>query len=442
MQHAIALTRPGHSWRVPALLFLGFVVVYAATIGTDVSLDVWTADYAAWSIINTGHGWVDISTFPAIDDHPFRSVWVVQAAHGHEAIGRAPGVIAPSLPAYWIAGLTTMSVVPGALTAAVLTALTDLLLFLTLRDRLGQRGALLATLIVGFATPVWTIAANGMWPHTLTILGIAGMAWAADRERWWLVGLFGGVALWGRLHAALICAVLTLGLAAWRRDPRIAVWAGLAGTATLGGLSAWNQWMYGTWDPTAGYRTGDFTAYAGTHLVDISNHLGFWISPDRGLLVWTPMLLVLAPALARGWRDLPDWSRWLFVGGVAYQLLQGALNRFSGGDAFYGYRLGLELLVCATPALALSATRLSPLGRRLAVPVGAFQFAMIAAGASGNSYFVPAEEVWTSNSFIDGIRQNPAGFGSIAALSFFAALLFVRIWSEPTLSSSPKDDHE
>lgn len=435
MQPSVAPTRPRRSWRAPALLFLTLLTLYSSTIGTDVSLDVWTADYAAWSIAHTGHAWLDVATVPVLDDHPLRATWVVQAAHGHEAIGRAPGVIAPSLPAYWISDLDKMSVIPSALTAAMLTAATGVLLFLALRSRLGQRSALLAAAVFGLTTPVWTVAANGMWPHTLTILGITGMAWAANRDRWWLVGLFGGVALWGRLHAALICAVLAVGLAFWRRDHRIAVRAGLAGSGMLLLLCGWNQWMYGTWSPTAAYRSGDFAAYAGNNRLDIANHLGFWISPDRGLLVWTPLLLVLAPALFRSWRDLPDWSRWLLLGGVAYQLLQGTLNRFSGGDAFYGYRLGLEILACAAPALALSTRHLGPLGRRLVVPVGALQFALIAPGA-GNSYFVSSDEVWTHNSLVEALRAEPAGFGLIAVFSFCAALLFARIWRNPGLTQT------
>ncbi len=65
-----------------------------------------------------------------------------------------------------------------------------------------------------------------MWTHPVTLLGIGGMAWAASRDRWWLVGLFGGVALWGRLHTALIVAILGLAVAVARRRPRIALQAG------------------------------------------------------------------------------------------------------------------------------------------------------------------------------------------------------------------------
>ncbi len=113
--------------------------------------------------------------------------------------------------------------------------------------------------------------------------------------------------------------------------------------------------MYGTWDPTAAYDAGAFADYAAAHPISLVNQLGFWVAPDRGIFVWTPATLLLLPALVRSWRRLPDWSTSLVWGGLAYTVMQGVLNRFWGGDVFYGYRLGLEMLACAAPALALSA---------------------------------------------------------------------------------------
>jgi alpha-1,2-mannosyltransferase len=220
-----------------------------------------------------------------------------------------------------------------------------------------------------------------MWPHTLTVLGAVGMAWAADRDRWWLVGLFGGVALWGRLHAGIICALLVLAVAWVRRDVRPAVQAGVAGLVMLAIACGWNRWYYGTWDPTAGYVTSVFTDYAGSHVVDLQNQLGMWISPERGILTWTPLVLVLSGGLVRSWRVLPDWSRYLFLAGVAYTLVQAYFNRFSGGSTFYPYRLGLEFVACATPALALSAERMGRTARLLFTPVAVAQGVAIAIGA-------------------------------------------------------------
>ena len=173
-------------------------------------------------------------------------------------------------------------------------------------------------------------------------------------------------------------------------------------------MSVWTHWMYGRWDPTSGYRVGDFTSNAAGNSVDVMNFLGFWISPDRGLLVWTPLVVVLAPALVRSWRDLPDWSRALLVSGVLYLLLQGLLVRFSGGDQFYGYRTSLELLACATPALALSAARMGPVARRLFAPVAVLQFVMIVPGSVLDGFYVQAADVWYRNAFVNGLIDRPA----------------------------------
>ena len=216
---------------------------------------------------------------------------------------------------------------------------------------------------------MWSVAANGIWPHTLTILGITGMAWASSTRRWWLVGVFGGVALLGRLHVAVIVAVLGL-LVGWaRRDPRIVFRVGVGSAAFVVVLCAWNYWVYGTWSPSAAYETSMFAEYARNKGLELApNQLGTWFAPDRGLFVWTPVLLVLAPALVRSWRDLPDWSRALVWGGLAYSVLQCLLDDYDGGFGFYGYRLGLEMLACLTPAVAMAAPRAGRLARRLIGP--------------------------------------------------------------------------
>ena len=90
------------------------------------------------------------------------------------------------------------------------------LFYLCIRTYLSQTHALVSALALGFTTPVWSVSADGLWPHTLTGLGLAGMAWAAARDRWWLVGLLASVAIWGRIHLAVIAAVVGL-LVGWSR---------------------------------------------------------------------------------------------------------------------------------------------------------------------------------------------------------------------------------
>lgn len=399
---------------MPALLFAVVAIVYGATISTAPSFDVYSADFAAWHIAETGDPVPDVADFPALDHNIIRETWIVPTADGREAIGRAPGVIAAGVPAYFLLRPDHLTAVPGGIAAALLTAAAVTLLFLLLRDRIGGRRALVGALVLGLTTPLWSVAANGMWPHTITAFGILGMAWAADKDRWWLVGLFGGITLWGRLHAAVICAVLGLVVALVRRRPLVAVQVGLVSGAMLGLMSVWTHWMYGRWDPTSGYRAGDFTANADDNLWNPSNFLGFWVAPDRGILIWTPLVLVLLPALVRGWRDLPDWSRALLGAGLVYLVVQGLLVRFSGGDAFYGYRTSLELLVCAAPALALSAGRMGGIARRLFAPVAVLQLVMIAPGAVHEDLGLLVADVWHKNAFWWQLFQRPGAVLPVA----------------------------
>jgi hypothetical protein len=427
--------RRRRTWLAPLVLFLSATAVYALTVvRTSFSADIWTANFASWHLATAGNPWLEGIAFPAFDHNPLRGEWFLDT-NGHTVIGRSPGVIAVELPAYWISHPDHMTMLPGALTAAILTGLAVMLMYLALRRVMPSGQAMLSTLVFGFATPVWSVAANDVWPHTITVLGIAGMAWASTRDRWWLVGIFGGITLWGRLHAAVIVAVVGLFLAWRRRDPALAVRVGVSSALFLVPMSIWTHWMYGSWNPTSSYDTSPFVDYAETNRFSVVNQLGLWVSPGRGILLWTPVILLLLPALVRSWRSLPDWSRALVYGGLAYTFLQGALNRYSGGEQFYGYRLGLEFLACATPALALSVRRVGPLGRALLGPVLGVQLFAIAAGAVMDGGFVTTSEAWHDNGFLVVVdKVGPLGWVTVAlaaGLGHLAGRMVARSMSAP-----------
>ncbi len=130
------------------------------------------------------------------------------------------------------------------------------------------------------------------------------------------------------------------------------------------------------------------------------------VSPDRGILVWTPVLIVLTPALVRGWREVPDWARALLLGGLAYTLVQAWIIRASGGDSFYGYRHGIELVMAATPAYAFTWHRVGDTwpGRWM-TPVLVLQFCAMAFGATVD-VFLPVEEIWHDNAFYYSLRES------------------------------------
>ena len=428
--------RPGLPWhrarRVEIGLFLAVFLVFAATASRGyLCLDVWSSNLASYQLATTGTPNLDEVAVPQLDGHPLRWVYVDDAApNGHVVITRSPAVVIAGLPAYLVSQPATMTVIPAAITAALLTSLAVLLLYLTLVPLLHRRQALAAAGAFAFTTPVWSVAANGIWPQTISVLGIALAGWAAARERWWTLGVGGVLLLWARPHAALIVAVVGLALA-WRaRRPDIAVRAGLPGFLSLFVLSLWTQVVYGSWNPTALYGSGAFSE-VDKSLLDLPNQLGMWVSPDRGILVFTPVLLLLLPSLLRSWRRLPAWSTTLLLGGLAYTLLQGALIGFTGGDPIYGYRYGLEFLACAAPAFALAAPSAGPLARRLLAPVLAGQLVVIALGAIVERVALDYRLAWTHNAFADALSAGWPWLPAAAALVLMLTLLTLRLVGDP-----------
>lgn len=448
--------------RLLALFWVLLLALYAATISTAWKTpDVTSAEAASWRIAHTGEPWVDglegdLYILRIDVDETFEP-WsklilfsTTNAENGHAVITRTPGVIAAGVPAYWIqarldpGSADSLSAVPGALTGALLAAATVLLLLLAVRDLVPFRALLGLGLAVGLATPYWSVLADALWTHGVTTLGIAGMAWAARRERWWLVGLFGGVGLWGRLHVVVIVAVLGLALAAWRRRPAIALSVGLVSSAFLAAAFVWGRWTYGVWDiagASGGYSYGASRLAGEDRQLGVSNVLGYLVSPGAGLFVWTPVLLVLVPAVIRGWRSAPDWTRVLAIGGVLYLLVQASLNQFHAGTGFWGNRLGLETLTCLVPLVACCLSRVRPRERVVAVVALTYQSGLVLTGAvfniAHNHGFA-----WRENDLVLAFRDNPWAVGAGMATGIVLAVLAARVVMAPAPLREPQPSAE
>ena len=406
------------SWRlIAALVVLALVyLVTASRVDMDsANNDVSGTAFSAWRIADAGQPWLDDPAGRRYEPVPDRVGVGTNPDNGREVISRSPGVVAVVVPASWVARElgAPFGPVPQLVTAAILTTLAVALSYLALRRRLDAGTSLLVVAGLALTTPVWSVNANAMWTHVLTVLGIAGMSWAASTERWWLVGLFGGVGLWGRLHVALVVAVLGVGLAITRRRPDIAVKIGLVSILSMGLASVWSSWHYGSWVPSGGYggsaasRVLDGSAGEGYTEGVLVNQLGIWVSPGYGILVWTPVLLLTLPGLVRRWGQVPDWARLLFIGGVVYTLVQAQIDTFTGGSGFYSYRHGLEFLASATPAIAHSLRGTGPLVRRVGFLFLALQFAAIAMGAAFDGGSISPERAWRTNALVEVIGRAP-----------------------------------
>lgn len=418
-------------------VWVALLSVYVPTVGRTLpDIDAYSATLEAWRIATAHTPWFDgfdFSQMSRVIAPQYVQIWIDHNGAGHLVSFRSPGVVLAAIPAYWLRGGTSdptgYSLVPGGVTAALLTATAMVFFFLLVRRCLPLLASLVATAVLGLATPMWSDAAHWMFTHSLTVVGILGMAWAADRDRWRTAGLLGALGILGRLHVGAIVAVLAIGIGITRRDWRPALRIALPTVVLLAGGSLWSHHLYGRWSPSGGYdsqgilsslwhgSTGDSPTIGHGRAADLFNQIGLWLSPGSGLLVWTPLIVVLAPALVRSWGRQPDCARLLVLGGVVYALVQGQIDGFSGGTGFWPYRLMLEPLCCFAPALAFAVPEMGPWARRLAPWVVGLMFAGTATGAmhattvrEGHEVttWVPFTDDWHSNSYLHLLRHGDA----------------------------------
>jgi alpha-1,2-mannosyltransferase len=428
--------RSAATYLLPLALFVGVFGMYFLTSAkSEVNVDAYAASAGSWRIATAGTPWMDgldVKRLDAThgDDDRRNGQWISESPNGHVTAQRMAGPIIVGVPFYWLFAdgdqEEDFDLRPAALASSVLTAGTVLLLFLALRHRASPLLATAGALLFAFATPTWLVSANGLWTHTVTQLGIAGAAYAAARDRWWLVGALLGVGIFGRPHVAVIAAVVGLGVAWSRRDWRVAAKVALPSAAALGLLTGWNRWVHGVWSIGGAYGNAAERAAAGVGgygFDQLANYLGFFVSFNRGLLVWTPVILLLLPAMIRARRSLPHWSLWLIAGGVLYTFFQLRLNHYTGGIFFHGYRHGLELLTCLVPALVWSAPGTRRVARWLLGPVIALQVGMMTALAPFESAYVIEADAWRDNSLWMLLRAYPGPIGGWLVLSLLLGVL-------------------
>jgi hypothetical protein len=126
----------------------------------------------------------------------------------------------------------------------------------------------------------------------------------------------------------------------------------------LGAMSVYSQIIFGTWLPVAGYETFKVGAVATRSPSAFAENVVLaLVHPLRGILLYTPILLLLLPGIDRGWKAAAPWVRSSAIAGVVYALVQHRANSWTGGADFFGNRLLLETLVLASPLLVLTAQR-------------------------------------------------------------------------------------
>lgn len=237
-------------------------------------------------------------------------------------------------------------VVMERLSAAILTALSALVVFLTLDHLVSRRWAIALTLIYGLGTSAWSISSQALWPHALAALALSVLCWVfltpgRGALSFVVAGLAAALAVGNRPPMIVFAALAAL--ATWRRGNRAHL-AAFAVLPALGGaaLLAYNLSVFQT--VAGGYmRLNQFSATV------FEGIAGLLVSPNRGLFIYTPVMLFAFWGAVRVWRDgAPEWMRLLVIGLAAHVVIYGAF-----GEWWAGYTFGPRYFCDVLPALTL-----------------------------------------------------------------------------------------
>lgn len=297
----------------------------------------------------------------------------------------------------------------AVITASSLTAAAVCLVFLTL-VRFASLGASIAVAIgLGLGTNFWALHSQTLAQHDVVAFGLAltlynwtrPVADVTTRRAW--AGAIGlGLAITARTQIAPLIGILGLGFLlrmGWRRA---------AGPLTLAVvmlavlLAAQWRWF--------GHPLGALPILEGLHpeVHGVSDSLnrqpwigaaGLLISPSRGLLIFSPIVLIALLGIKPALRSLRELGvGWGLLASLVLYLGYSLYSVWWGGHS-YGPRYLLDFIVLLTPPAAVAIDQYIRTRWARAVCVLALAWSMVAAGTG--AFFA---DNW--NTFPDEIDRN------------------------------------
>ncbi len=386
------------------------------------SYDTISAALSAWRLGTAGT--LDLTNFVGWSN------WIVPV--GDQWVGnRFPGPVLWAAPFYRALGTGNPTPLPAAIAATVATTLSVVVVWILLRDLLGRGMAWAGASVIAFATSMWSTAADALWSHSPALLVISLGLLAASRNRLFLCGLAMGLTILCRPHLGVAAAVFAISLQHYQGGVRA---LRLVPGILVGGCGyiAYNFVVYGSLSILGGYDSSH-TQVNNQKLSQFPiNVAGALISPSRGLLVYTPVLIFMLWSCGKAWRTpIPDWVRAACFAGLGYAVVQLFLLRFSGGSRFYGNRVLLEPLLLCWPLLMCSARQtLISRGRWAGDLFAATTFlSVVSIGLGATSDLVPQSElrVWSQFLVWDGLRQ--ASVLDILTATFVSSAVTALVWN-------------
>ena len=356
------------------VVFIPLALIYIATAsyGLGYHIDAFTNAVTGWHIGMTGS--VVLPDYQeATEPEQFGNIaWIVESPRGPVS-QYPPGAAVLSAPLYrlWNQPLSPAvirgfnnpdakpiplgfpSLTPATLAAALASAAAMGFVAATIPYAGGSRyQAVIVGYVGGLATTMWAVASDALWQHGPASMWIALAIFLVARSHLGWAGVAFGAAVLTRPHLAFVAAGVGLFLVLASRSIMPALKIGAGSLLGLGGLLWYNWWVWGVAGVSGGYGESAVNkVLSQDYLSYFQNIAGAALDPTRGLLPYSPFLLLLIPGLRQAWRNSPDWAKGASVGGIVYLLVQLKANRFSGGSGFVGYRYPLEALTASAVLL-------------------------------------------------------------------------------------------
>jgi hypothetical protein len=272
--------------------------------------------------------------------------WGFSTINGHIVTGYpiVPGLL--NTPTYLLEAVTGANLLDSlyrasTTSAALVSAGSVALMFGVLRNLFRSTStAVLGACVFAFATCVWSVASKAMVEHGPSLLFMVGGLYLLTSRitstRVLVAGVLLGFAIWNRpSNVALVGAI-----AAWwiwrRRSVDGFLFAGMA--LPVAAMLTYSWLLYGRIDTFGQLQT--FDIFIGDPL---TGFLGLLVSPNRGLFVFSPVLLLSLVGAAIAVRHPRKYALACAAGlGTVLVVLIYSRWYFWWGGASFGYRLIIE----------------------------------------------------------------------------------------------------
>ena len=349
-------------------LFASCLALYFVHLAPRTQVDCIPAPYTAWSLVRNAS--FDLSGYPELER--FVPGTILELGDGRRISRVPPGSAIAAVPL--VAPFALASELPlssgkmrrlGKWVAALHVA-AAVVLFYSLCLGLAPAGARAATLVFAFGTCVFSVASQGLWSHgpalfwlTLSLYLLVVRGERAGSARFALIGFALAMAVVARPATALY-GLSTLAALGWRGRWQAILCIGLGAALPAAGLVAYNAHYF------AQPFSGGYVDLAAMWTTPFSVGLaGLLIAPSRGVLIYTPALLLIPwglRALVAREAGGGSFERTMFLfwlGGVAASLLLFARSDWWSGEWSYGPRYLIESMpvLCGLFALAVASPR-------------------------------------------------------------------------------------